>query len=141
MSARFNLQKALAGDWRIARGLLFDAMHRRQYDRRSAARREQTHPGARVPVFKRDQVPDFEVVVVVEEQRGNRWVAHLHWYLLGHDGRFPVIPAGELDDSTPVEPTMPPHGFKQERLAVIEAAHQASALTDQFMEWATNQGE
>lgn len=141
MSVKFDIEQDLNSRPALSRKLMVDAMRRRQFDRQSAARRDKRHPGANVPVFAPDQIPDFDVVVIVERQRGNRWEARLNWYLLGHSGQFPVIPADELAEREPRRPTMAPHGFQQERLAVIEAAHQASALTDQFMRWATNEGD
>jgi hypothetical protein len=116
-------------------------MRGRQFNRNTASRRDMPPGVGGVPVFPADQIPDFEVVIVIERLPGNRWESRLHWFLHGLTGDFPVIPEAEQAANVARTPTMAAHGFGQERKAVIESASQASALVDQFIQWATSDEE
>jgi len=95
------------------------------------------HPGTIQPIATEDQLPDFEVVIVVEKQRGNGHTASLHWMLAKQQGEFPIVP--EAIDGGKIErhADMQPHRFATRREAIIEASRQGRVLTQQFVEWAT----
>lgn len=94
-------------------------------------------PGPDVPLLAADEIPDFEVVIVLSKLDGNKHEAGLRWFLLGDSGEFPVIPAEDHSANEMRTSTMQAYQFDNPRQAVVEAAQQAAALTDNFIEWAT----
>jgi hypothetical protein len=135
---RFDIDRDVFGRVNARRAMVREAIDARQVRSATSGRRA-THPGVGTyPVFEPDKVPDFDVVIVLERFPENRVEARLRWLLYGQQGDFPVIPESELEGKDKRKATMPAHGFRNEREATVEAARQASALIDEFMQWATN---
>jgi hypothetical protein len=119
----------------ITRKMIGAAVQDRRLRSRTAERNRR--PGPDVPLLTPDEIPDFEVVIVLEKLGGNKHEARLCWFLFGNSGEFPVIPVSEQSAELKRTSTMAPHQFNNARDATIEAAKQAGALTDNFIEWAT----